>query len=558
MSRTLFWYVFKDLFRVFVLTAIALAGIMSFGGLLRPLTENGLDGRQVGMMLGYLLPAMATYSLPIAALFATTMVYGRLSADNEITACRAGGISFISIATPAFLLGFFVAIVSLLLLCFIVPAFTFKVEQVIYSNLARVVANKIERTHQIPIGKNTVVYAQQAVVPPANPDRPKEQTVVLGGPMFVRFEPVGPVKKGEPPMMVPKRFFTARKATVFITRESEDTVNLTAELEDGAQFPREFAGHAQANVAALGYGPVPIPSQVKEHPKFMNILQLKGMLADPGRSRNVQDAVEALVRAELDRGMRQRFLAALNGPGGKVVYRTATDTYTVTRGSAPARVEENVIVVPSSGAGKREVRFQIGRAGGGQVAMAGEVRLTLVSDPANDRVIVQAELKDAEVGVGAEAAQFGEYKPTDVAVALPADLERIEQRPPEWYLNNPAVPAKDRQDLLQVVVKLINYCKSEMHGRASFAVSCVVLVMVGASLGLLFKSGNFLSAFAVSVVPALISIALIVTGQHTMEGIPAHVTAANNPLHLGMALIWSGNLMVLIIGVVLLAKLQRR
>src|SRR3954467_11162049 len=121
MSRTLFWYVFKDLFKVFILTAIALAGIMSFGGLLRPLTENGLDGRQVGMMLAYLLPAMATYSLPIASLFATTMVYGRLSSDNEIHTCRAGGISFLSIATPAFLLGLFVAIVSLLLLCFIVP-----------------------------------------------------------------------------------------------------------------------------------------------------------------------------------------------------------------------------------------------------------------------------------------------------------------------------------------------------------------------------------------------------------------------------------------------------
>jgi hypothetical protein len=97
-----------------------------------------------------------------------------------------------------------------------------------------------------------------------------------------------------------------------------------------------------------------------------------------------------------------------------------------------------------------------------------------------------------------------------------------------------------------------------MHGRASFAVSCFVLVLVGASLGLMFKSGNFLSAFAVSVVPALISIALIVTGQHTMEGVPKVVTAHNNPLYLGMALIWSGNAAVLLIGVTLLTKLQRR
>ena len=72
MSRTLFFYIFKDLLRVFLLTAGALAGIMSFGGLLRPLTEHGLDAGQVGKVLTYFLPAMTTYSLPIAALFATS------------------------------------------------------------------------------------------------------------------------------------------------------------------------------------------------------------------------------------------------------------------------------------------------------------------------------------------------------------------------------------------------------------------------------------------------------------------------------------------------------
>src|SRR5438105_2265416 len=121
MSQTLFYYIFKDLIKFFGLTSGALAGIMSFGGLLRPLTQHGLDASQVGRMLMYFMPAMSTYSLPIAALFATTMVYGRLSADNELTAMRAGGISYWAIATPALLLGLVVAIASLLLLCFLVP-----------------------------------------------------------------------------------------------------------------------------------------------------------------------------------------------------------------------------------------------------------------------------------------------------------------------------------------------------------------------------------------------------------------------------------------------------
>src|SRR5258708_4315776 len=132
MSRTLFWYVFRDLLRIFFMASGALAGIMSFGGLLRPLTEHGLDASQVSKMLTYFTPAMTTYSFPVAALFAATMVYGRLSADNELTACRASGISFLSMTTPALVLGLAVALVSLLFLCFIVPVFTLKAEQVVY------------------------------------------------------------------------------------------------------------------------------------------------------------------------------------------------------------------------------------------------------------------------------------------------------------------------------------------------------------------------------------------------------------------------------------------
>src|SRR4051794_40985082 len=187
MSRTLFFYIFKDLLRIFMMTSGALAGIMSFGGLLRPLTEHGLDAGQAAKMLSYFMPAMTTYSLPIAALFATTVVYGRLAADNELVACRAAGISFFSIGMPALVLGLTVALVSLLFLCFIVPVFTLKVERVIYSNLAQLISNEIERTHQIKF-QDTTIFAQEAQVGEDDPSRPHEQVVSLGGVMIVSYE----------------------------------------------------------------------------------------------------------------------------------------------------------------------------------------------------------------------------------------------------------------------------------------------------------------------------------------------------------------------------------
>src|SRR3954468_6352840 len=195
MSRTLFFYIFKDLLRIFFMTSGALAGIMSFGGLLRPLTEHGLDAAQATKMLSYFMPAMTTYSLPIAALFATTVVYGRLAADNEITAMRSAGIGwhpFGGISMPACVLGLLVALISLLFLCFIVPVFTLKVEQVIYSNLAQLISNQIERTHQIRFNNDTNIFAQEAAVAEDDPSHPDEQMVRLGGLMLVSY------RKGEP------------------------------------------------------------------------------------------------------------------------------------------------------------------------------------------------------------------------------------------------------------------------------------------------------------------------------------------------------------------------
>src|SRR5262245_20590182 len=193
MSRTLFWYIFKDLLKIFLLASACLAGIMSFGGLLRPLTEHGLGAGQVARILGYFMPAMQTYSLPVAALFATTIVYGRLSADNEMTACRAAGIpmGLWGMAFPALVLGVIVASLSFLFLFFIVPRFSLKVEKLIYSNIAQLVANQIERNHRIEFAqanKPLTIFAQQAQVLPPPRDRPRDQVVRLIAPVFVNYE----------------------------------------------------------------------------------------------------------------------------------------------------------------------------------------------------------------------------------------------------------------------------------------------------------------------------------------------------------------------------------
>jgi lipopolysaccharide export LptBFGC system permease protein LptF len=206
LSPTLFWYIFKDLLRVFLLANGALAGILSFGGLLRPLTEQGLEAWQVGLLLTYFTPAMTAYSLPIAVLFATTVVYGRLSADNEILACRAGGLSHLALAFPAACSGLIVSLLSALLLLFVVPKYTLKVERVVYSNLAKIIANDIERKHQIRLpGMKLTVFARQAILPENQRPDDFDQQVVLVNPTIVTFDNPVPNDPDSPrPLQCPR------------------------------------------------------------------------------------------------------------------------------------------------------------------------------------------------------------------------------------------------------------------------------------------------------------------------------------------------------------------
>lgn len=559
MSRTMFWYIMRDLLRIFLMASGVLAGILSFGGLLKPLMHSGLNSTQVGQMLAYFMPAMQTMSLPFAALFATTLVYGRLSADNELTACRATGMSYFSLSMPAFVLGLVLALVSLASLSFVVPHYMLKVEKVAFSSLADMVQKSIERGRQIKLPGYTI-YAESAEVRAAPAQWPEDELVVLHHPMFCLYEQV-PDKDGKQRMQ-PSQFFTASSAAVRI-HQAEDHVECLATLADGVRFPREFEGSEawRGGVGTAQFGPFPLPSPIKENTKFMNIRQLKELYRDPGRSREIRSLLGTIVRQEQEQEFLSLLAQELRSAGECRFERGDGEVFVLSLEERTKRaVLEGKGKLLSRGRSKltvtaagelREVRLTHTRNGMLVTADdAREVSVRVQSDLENRRMRLEFDLQDVLVKTAeGEPARASLSRPFNIP--LPQELASLETHNPEVYVKKTGLRTPEAQKLRKKFSGLKNEIEAEIHGRASFAVSCLILVMVGCALGMMFRTGNYLTAFALSIIPALLCSALVATGQHVAEN-------GVNSLGLGLGVIWSGNLIALTLAAILLGRLQRQ
>ena len=540
MVFTIHRYIFRELIRVFVLTTVALTFMLSLGSMLKPIQEFGVSPQQAIHLLGYFLPITLTVVLPMSALFSAALIYGRFASDNELAACKASGISLMTLVYPGLCLAVVVAITNLILSFYVVPAFIMRAEKSVQGNAKQIVFRNIQRKgyYEMP-GKRFRIYADRAV-PKAN---------MLYGVVILESKDNN----------ITRQIF-AKSARIIIETDSDFT-EVTAIAQDTYQLDKND-NPAYAKEASTMYR---FPPMLGDNIKFQKIDRLKEIRADMSKFGPVRDKMLA-ARAQLATEALAEDIAKKIADPEIGFYQFATEDKILQIFTAGCKAQaDNTISFEPPVKLHEYNRF------------SRRLSLTWTSDDKAELTFSDNQ-PDSKLGLMLTNTSWkgkGDFKgPAPLlrkvfpGIKLTPEISNKLNKQTLADLiaaiNNPET--EDPVIAANPSGTLINLKKiadremwvtskkilSEVHTRLVFGIGSITLILFAVALGIIFKGGHLLSAFGASSIPAAALIVFIMSGKELTK-----TRNAAMPENTGIIVMWSGLVALSVIAFLIYRKLTR-
>jgi len=539
--RTLRTYLAKELLKATLLATAAFTLVMTVFAVIEPLRKEGVSPYQAFKLFGYITPVMFSLTLPVAALFGATIVYGRFSRDNELMACRASGISTLSLLAPAIWLGAIVSVITLVLGFFVAPNLLGASERMIKENLQQIAYNKLMRQQYIKFRSsdlNLIFHADRV-----EPKSPWAQGIII-------------LDHSDPENA--KCLVAASAKLQFIKRNGKSLVEFFPTNPTVFQQSGENIGLAEQVPFRRGELPT-----IKDKPKFYDWNKLYLMLKHPENHPRIARKITQIqheicfdnlyidiVRQIKSHGRYELTELPANSteqPSSKVVIQAGRARIEKARAVRllPAPEPTTHIGTTSPGSEKGHNRILITQYDNGRVKRRIWAESALVKglwDKFHASMAVVISLQELTIlPAGEQLENARRQKKCDLGpFAMPERVLSSSRRPnPETIEQLRTSPSKRIRKLTRhlfgsAIPKLKRKIWAEIHQRLAYSISCLLMVMLGAVLGILFRGGEVLTAFAISILPSSAVIIMIIMGKQLM-------TNVNIPsMAYGVAVIWTG------------------
>lgn len=554
MPLLLYRYILREMFKHLLASLSVLVVVMSFGFAIKPISEGLLGPLELIRVVLYVMPGMAALAMPFAAAFAGTMVFFRMSQDNEVAACATSGISYVSLLLPVSLVGLGLTLLMFLMSNWVVPLFWQQVSQILEQDVARLMIHQLDNRESVRWKeKGLVLYADQSDLvtdlEPTDPDAPR-----IASQMRLRGVAVG---VSDPRERTLRSVHTAELAVVNFYHE-DGRIFVTLKLTD-VMYNDPDTG-ALVRIASLPIETYEIESPFQQQPKFMSLSDLRRVAREPDRSREVTklklELWETMAEHITAQVMRERLLddtqrltlldpqdrrhliqaPVVHIDGNTLVFPHRKDAVVRVRIQHEGLIRESLIATSSRAKVERD-------------DFTREPRITFVLDEVtmSDQALATDETQRIERRIS--RLRIGQEDPvTEV-------LERLRRRTAQEMLRESAgldhaAIVRASNILKARITKLHRDIVSRVHERAASAVCAILALVLASVISMKMRHQPPLAIFFWSFLPTIVAILMISSGQNL-------IYSGKFGQWSGIAVIWGGNGLILLMALNVYRQLRR-